>query len=133
MFSETGSLTTFLERWGHRSLCFVCRSTSNLAEALYSYWFDKPWFLTEGNLLRATSSPYTWSSQWVVIHVIKQFLAPLPGSISFSKGSYTLPLYFLCYCPCFVLLVLKIKNPKILEFQLLVFFLFCLVVLFLSC
>ena len=26
------------------------------------------------------------------------FLAPLPGCIIFSKWSYTLPLYFLCYC-----------------------------------
>src|SRR5664279_5627195 len=51
------------ESLGQRSFVFVCRSTTNLAEALYSYWFDNLGFTIEGNLLLLYILPSTWGSQ----------------------------------------------------------------------
>src|SRR5664279_1599496 len=48
---QDGKLENLAGSLGQRSFVFVCRSTTNLAESLYSYWFDNLGFTIEGNLL----------------------------------------------------------------------------------
>src|SRR5664279_4880513 len=63
---QDGKLDNLPGKLGTKGFVFVCRSTTNLAED--SYWFDKPWFLTEGNLLLHYITPSSWGSQRGVIY-----------------------------------------------------------------
>jgi hypothetical protein len=50
----------------------------------FSYWTDKPWFLTEGKLLLYSSYLPLGVSNWTVIYIniaatSNNFLVPLPG------------------------------------------------------
>jgi hypothetical protein len=79
-------------RW-HRNpwCCAALHSFTNTFEATsFSYWFDKPWFHTEGKLAAALIIPSSWGSQLtcdvqaIVSGTINlepptRFLAPLPG------------------------------------------------------
>ena len=52
-------------RW-HRNpwCCAALHSFTNTFEATsFSYWFDKPWFHTEGKLAAALIIPSSWGSQ----------------------------------------------------------------------
>src|SRR5664279_2472132 len=116
---QDGKLDNLPGSLGTKKFCVLCVGRSNLAEDLYSYWFDNLGFTTEGSLLLRYITPSTWGSQRVSSAPSSEFLAPLPGSIGFSKGGYTLPFYFLCYCfllsyflSSFVLLVYLLKKPK---------------------
>src|SRR5664279_5403345 len=60
---QDGKLDNLPGSLGQRRFVFVCRSTTNLAEALYSYWFDNLDFTIEGNLLLLYIIPSTWGSQ----------------------------------------------------------------------
>ena len=86
-------------RW-HRNpwCCAALHSFTNTFEATsFSYWFDKPWFHTEGKLAAALIIPSSWGSQLtcdvqalfpvllpgryslVNLALATRFLAPLPG------------------------------------------------------
>ena len=109
-------------RW-HRNpwCCPALHSFTNTFEATStSYWFDKPWFPTEGKLAAALIIPSSWGSQRTcVFHVIKQvFWRRCRGSrVASARGiSHFQSLYFV-----FVLLTLflfclvcflYIKNTK---------------------
>jgi hypothetical protein len=64
----------------------------------FSYWFDKPWFLTEGKLAAVLIIPSSWGSQLggYLPASSKLFLAPLPGkkNISTRGVSHAHPLLF---------------------------------------
>jgi hypothetical protein len=46
----------------------------------FSYWFDKPWFHTEGRLAAVLIIPSSWGSQLGGhLHVIKQFSGAIAG------------------------------------------------------
>src|SRR5664279_5002558 len=133
-FQQEGKIDNLPGSLGTREFCVLCVRPFNLTEDLCSYGFDNFGFIIEGNLLLHYIIPSTWGSQRTSVDASSQFLAPLPGSISFCKGSYTLPMYFLCYCSCLVSFYLSLfclftcsknKNPKKLEFQQLVFFCLC--------
>jgi hypothetical protein len=74
----------------------------------FSYWFDKPWFLTEGRLATVLIIPSSWGSQLGgYLPASSIFLAPLPGKKKISaRGvlhaqSFTLfivLLYFIFAC-----------------------------------
>ena len=58
-------------RW--RSCCAV-RAANNLLKSCYSYWFDKPWFLSEGKLAAELHNTFLLGSHNEhVIHAIKLF------------------------------------------------------------
>ena len=70
-------------RW-HRNpwCCAALHSFTNTFEATsFSYWFDKPWFHTEGKLAAALIIPSSWGSQ-LTCDVQALFLALLPGRYS---------------------------------------------------
>jgi hypothetical protein len=73
----------------------------------FSYWFDKPWFLTDGRLSTVLIIPSSWGSQLGGICPHQAlFLAPLSGKkkISARGVSHTHPL--LCFLFCFNLFLL---------------------------
>jgi hypothetical protein len=86
----------------------------------FSYWFDKPWFHTEGRLAVMLITPSLGVSNWAVIYKNcyintappTSFLAPLPGRKKiFARGvsrfqSFTLLLF------CFILFLLASFYQK---------------------
>jgi hypothetical protein len=59
----------------------------------FSYWFDKPWFLTEGKLLLCSSYLPLGVPNWSVIYIstgaIKLFSGAVDGEEEdFCKGSF---------------------------------------------
>ncbi|KAK1613086.1 hypothetical protein QYE76_036759 [Lolium multiflorum] len=52
-------------RWRRNPRCCAALHsfTNNLHVAFISYWFDKPWFLTEGKLAAVLIIPSSWGSQ----------------------------------------------------------------------
>ena len=125
-------------RW-HRNpwCCAALHSFTNTFEATsFSYWFDKPWFHTEGKLAATLIIPSSWGSQLtcdvqalflallprryslVNLEPPTRFLAPLPGRTNcFCGGSLSHPISLLCYLSCLVyfylvLFALFIKNTK---------------------
>src|SRR5664279_5505207 len=79
-FQQEGKIDNLPGSLGTRKFCVLCVGPFNLAEALYSYWFDNLGFITEGNLLLHYFTPYTWGSQRV-----SSALSPRSGSVSFLK------------------------------------------------
>jgi hypothetical protein len=89
----------------------------------FSYWFDKPWFLTEGKLLLCSSYLSLGVPNWSVIYIStpalsSYFLAPLPGrkKTSARRVSHAHPL--LCFKFCFTLFLLAsfYQNTKKISF-----------------
>jgi hypothetical protein len=90
--------------------------------ASFSYWFDKPWFHTEGRLAAVLITPSLGVSNWAVIYKNSyintaqptSFLAPLPGRKKISaRGvsrfqSFTLLLF--CFIFACILLSKIQKN-----------------------
>jgi hypothetical protein len=75
----------------------------------FSYWFDKPWFLTVGKLAAVLIIPSSWSSQLGGhLHqhrtAIKLFAGTVAGEKedfckgSFARTSFTLFLFFFTLC-----------------------------------
>jgi hypothetical protein len=62
----------------------------------FSYWFDKPWFHTEGRLAVVLIIPSTWGSQLGGhLHAIKQFSGAVAGEKEdFCNGSLSLPIFY---------------------------------------
>jgi hypothetical protein len=80
----------------------------------FSYWFDKPWFLTEGKLATVLIIPSSWGSQLGgYLPAIKLiFWRRCREKRRLLQGeSLTLNL-LLCYCFAFFCLHRFIKNTK---------------------
>jgi hypothetical protein len=62
----------------------------------FSYWFDKPWFHTEGRLDAVLIIPSSWGSQLGGhLHAIKQFFGTVAGEKEdFWKGGLSLPIFY---------------------------------------
>jgi hypothetical protein len=62
----------------------------------FSYWFDKPWFHTEGRLATVLIIPSYWGSQLGGhLHAIKHFSGTVVGEKEdFCKGSLSLPIFY---------------------------------------
>jgi hypothetical protein len=117
-------------RW-HRNpwCCAALHSFTNTFEATsFSYWFDKPWFHTEGKLAAALIIPSSWGSQ-LTCDVQALFLALLPGR--YSLVNLALATRFLAPLPGKTELLLQgeslTPNLFTLLFVLLSLFLFSLV------
>jgi hypothetical protein len=66
----------------------------------FSYWFDKPWFHTEGRLVDVLIIPSSWGSQ-LGSHLpsIKQFFwRRCRGERGFLQGESLASNHLLCYC-----------------------------------
>jgi hypothetical protein len=66
----------------------------------FSYWFDKPWFHTEGRLADVLIIPSSWGSQLGGhLHAIKQFFwRRYQGKRGFLQGESLASNLLLCYC-----------------------------------
>jgi hypothetical protein len=66
----------------------------------FSYWFDKPWFHTEGRLAAVLIIPFSWCSQLGGhLHAIKQFFwRRYRGERGFLQGDSLASNLLLCYC-----------------------------------
>jgi hypothetical protein len=79
----------------------------------FSYWFDKPWFHTEGRLAAVLIIPSSWGSQLGGhLHAIMQFFwRRCRGERGFLQGeslaSFTLLLF------CFILILLASFYQKL--------------------
>jgi hypothetical protein len=102
----------------------------------FSYWFDKPWFHTEGRLAAVLIIPSSWGSQLGGhLHDIKQFFwrrcwglkkkkiprQPRTNNFSgavagekedFCKGSLSLPIFFTLLLFCLILFLLASFYQK---------------------
>jgi hypothetical protein len=84
----------------------------------FSYWFDKPWFHTEGRLSAVLIIHFSWGSQLGrYLHAIKQFFwRRCQGERGFLQGEFFASNLLLLLCYCFALfyfcLHLFIKNTK---------------------
>jgi hypothetical protein len=101
-----------------------CWSVTKLASITFlslafSYWTDKPWFLTEGKLLLCSSYLPLGVPNWSVIYISIGAIKPFSGAVAreeedFCKGSFTrtsftlfiVLLYFIFAC------IIFIKNTK---------------------
>jgi hypothetical protein len=65
----------------------------------FSYWFDKPWFLTEGQLAAVLIIPSSWGSQLGgYLPTSSQFSGAIAGEKEdFCKGSFTHTHPLLCF------------------------------------
>ena len=116
LLQQAGEIDNLTVSLGQSTLVVLCRfhvgagipgvaphyisppSTFNVL--LGSYWFDKPWFLTEGNLLLyASYLPLGVPNGRVLYAYQAKFMAPLPGrSRHAARGvSHTQSIYFV-YC-----------------------------------
>ena len=126
LLQQAGEIDNLTVSLGQSTLVVLCRfhvgagipgvaphyisppSTFNVL--LDSYWFDKPWFLTEGNLLLYASHLPLGVPNGRVLHASSsKFLAPLPGrsrhaarGVSTSQSLYFVfvLLYFIYYFVC---------------------------------
>jgi hypothetical protein len=66
----------------------------------FSYWFDKPWFYTEGRLVDVLIIPSSWGSQLGGhLHASKQFFwRRCRGERGFLQGESLASNLLLCYC-----------------------------------
>jgi hypothetical protein len=82
----------------------------------FSYWFDKPWFHTEGRLAAVLIIHSSWDSQLdEYLHAIKQFFwHRCQGEKGFLQGESLASNLLFCYCIAlfYFCLHLFIKNPK---------------------
>jgi hypothetical protein len=90
----------------------------------FSYWIDKPWFLTEGKLAVVLIKPSLGVSNWPVIYIINtapptSFLALLPGKKKTSTRGVSHAHPLLCFKFFFNLFLLASfyqKYKKIVSF-----------------
>jgi hypothetical protein len=98
----------------------------------FSYWTDKPWFLTEGKLAAVLITPSLGVPNWLVIYIINtapptSFLAPLPGKKETSARGVSHAHPFLCFKFCFTLFLLASFYQKHQKISFLYSSLLCLV------
>jgi ABC-type Fe3+-siderophore transport system permease subunit len=96
----------------------------------FSYWFDKPWFLTEGKLAAVLIIPSSWGCQLGGhLHqhrtAIKLFLAPLPGKKKTSARGVSHAHPLLCFCFAllyfFACIFLSKRHKKLVPFIVVIF------------
>jgi hypothetical protein len=84
----------------------------------FSYWTDKPWFLTEGKFDAVLIIPSSWGSQLDGdLHqhraaTSNNFLAPLPGKKKTSPTGVSHAHPLLCFKFCFTLFLLASFYQK---------------------
>jgi hypothetical protein len=88
----------------------------------FSYWFDKPWFHTEGRLAAVLITPSLGVSNWAIIyktptsapHLQQVFWRHCRGERGFLQGESLTSNLLLCYCFAlfYFCLHLFIKNTK---------------------
>jgi hypothetical protein len=98
----------------------------------FSYWFDKPRFLTEGKLAAVLIIPFLGVPNWSVIYINTApqsscFLAPLPrkNKISARGVLHAHPLLCFSFALLYFCLHRFIKNTKKLVSYYLLFLLIC--------
>src|ERR1041385_3506535 len=100
---------------GTKLFVSVCRSTSVAPlTPTYHIWSptgDKPWYLTEGNLLLRYITPSTWGLPTKGEKPSSEFLAPLPGTPSAKIGELHTTLY-LCFLVLLVYLLVFLSYMK---------------------
>jgi hypothetical protein len=77
----------------------------------FSYWFDKPRFLTEGKLATVLIIPSLGVPNWSVIYIntapqSSYFLAPLPGKRKISARGVSHAQSFTLFLFCFIYFLL---------------------------
>jgi hypothetical protein len=77
----------------------------------FSYWIDKPWFLTKGKFSTVLIIPSLGVPNWTVIYINTvphqaNFLAPLPGKKKTSVRGVSHAHLLLCLLFCFTLFLL---------------------------
>jgi hypothetical protein len=82
----------------------------------FSYWFDKPWFCTEGKLATVLIIPFSWGSQlggYLATSSIN-FLAPLleKKKTSARRVSHAHPLLCFSFALLYFCLNCFIKNTQ---------------------
>ena len=115
-FQQAGEIDNLTVTLGQSILIVLCRfhvgagipgvaphytpppSTFNVL--LGSYWFDKPWFLTEGKLAAVRITPSSWGSQRTrAVRVSSTFSGAVAGEIKTRcKGSLHFSISLLCFC-----------------------------------
>ena len=107
-FQQAGEIDNLTVSLGQSTLIVLCagprwwsccavRAANNLLKNRYSYWFDKPWFHTEGKLAARLHQTFLLGSPNEQVRLASSlFLAPLPGSsCSSARGvSHFQSLYF---------------------------------------
>jgi hypothetical protein len=91
----------------------------------FSYWFDKPRFLTEGKLATVLITPSSWGYQLGgYLPTSSIFLVPLPGKkkISARGVSHAHPLLCLLFCFILFLLASFYQKHKKISFLIVVIF-----------
>jgi hypothetical protein len=84
----------------------------------FSYWFDKPWFLTERKLVAVLIIPSLGVPNWAVIYIntapqSSYFLAPLPGRKKKTSARGVLHAHpSLCFLCCYTLFLLASFYQK---------------------
>jgi hypothetical protein len=82
----------------------------------FSYWIDKPQFLTEEKLATVLIIPSSWGSQLggYPARIKHNFLAPLPRKKETSaRGvSHAHPLLYFCFALLYFFCIVFIKNTK---------------------
>ena len=116
LLQQAGEIDNLTVSLGQSTLVVLCRfhvgagipgvaphyisppSTFNVL--LGSYWFDKPWFLTEGKLAAVRITPSSWGSQRTrAVRVSSSFSGAVAGEIKTRcKGSLHFSISLLCFC-----------------------------------
>ena len=116
LLQQAGEIDNLTVSLGQSTLVVLCRfhvgagipgvaphyisppSTFNVL--LGSYWFDKPWFHTEGKLAAVRITPSSWGSQRTrAVRVSSSFSGAVAGEIKTRcKGSLHIPISLLCFC-----------------------------------
>jgi hypothetical protein len=146
---QTGEIDNLTVSWNKVLSCVVCRfhvaagtklrpgqgaihtlfgavvklASINLRKfGYFSYWFDKPWFHTEGRLAAVLIIPSLGVSNWAVIyknptstpHHQQVFWRRCRGERGFLQGESLASNLLLCYCFAlfYFCLYLFIKNTK---------------------
>ena len=128
LLQQAGEIDNLTVSLGRSTLVVLCRfhvgagipgvaphyisppSTFNVL--LGSYWFDKPWFLTEGKLAAVRITPSSWGSQRSrAVRVSRLFSGAVAGEIKTRcKGSLHIPISLLCFCLALFYLVLCLLH-----------------------
>jgi hypothetical protein len=95
----------------------------------FTYWFDKPWFLTEGKLLLCSSYLPLGVPNWSVIYIstgaIKLFSGAVAGEEEdFCKGSFACTSFTLFIVLLYFIFLLAsfYQNTKKLVFFIVVYY-----------
>ena len=116
-------------------------AVDNLLKNRYSYWFDKPWFHTEGRLAATLHHTFLlgFPDERVIQHhtSIKFFWRRCRGVAVLLQGEFHTSNLFTLFLSCLVYFILAcllsiIKNTKKISYLHLVYFQFCFLLVIMS-